>query len=207
MVFQFYGGYRSGYGSGGMFSNFVYYLDYWGVRDIILPFILIFTIFFAVMQKIKLFGENSKKYNVALSLAIALMVIVPHATGLYPPEGDVVNIINDSIPEVALLVIVVVLLLMMLGLIGGNAPQKTAFTSILALVAVGVLVCIFLNSIFPLPIIMYLDPSIQALLVILLVFGLIVWFVTREEPDAASKKTLPQLMWEEMGGGKKPEGK
>jgi hypothetical protein len=94
---------------------------------------------------------------------------------------------------------------MMLGLIGGTTPQKTAFTSILALVAVGVLVCIFLNSIFPLPIIMYLDPSIQALLVILLVFGLIVWFVTREEPQ--QKQSLAQMMWQEMAGGEAPKKK
>jgi hypothetical protein len=203
VLFQFYGGW-SGWG-GGYFSDFVYWLDYWGVRDIILPFILIFTIFFAVLEKIHLFGPKDKKYNVVLSLAVALLVIIPHATGMYPAEADVVNIINDSIPEVALLAIVVVLLLFMVGLTGGTVPQKTGLTSLLAIAAMAILVMIFVNAMTPVPILQYIDPSIQALIVILLIFGLIIWFVTKEEP--AQKKGIREWLWEEIGGsggGKKP---
>ena len=196
VLFQFYGGYRGG---GGIFSSMVYWLEYWGVRDIILPFVLIFTIFFAVLQRIHLFGTKDKKYNVAISIAIALLVVIPHATGAYPPGKDVVNIINDSIPEVALLVIVVVLLLMMLGLGFGRA-YGFAVTGWVALVAAAVLVLIFLNSIFPLPILNYIDPSIQALIVILLVFGIIVWFVTREDkgpPKSIFERMLTKIPYEE----------
>ncbi len=206
MLFQFYGGYR---GWGGYFSNFVYWLDYWGVRDIILPFVLIFTIFFAVLQRIHLFGQKDKKYNVALSLAIALLVVIPHATGMYPAQADVVNIINDAIPEVALLVIVVVLLLMMLGLGLGRA-YGVAVTGWVALLAAVVLLLIFVSAITPLPILSYIDPSIQALIVILLIFGLIIWFVTRE-PSEPKKSFFRKLMEEipyaeEEEEAKKPKG-
>ncbi len=196
VLFQFYGAPRGG----GIFSNLVYWLEYWGVRDIILPFILIFTIFFAVLQKINLFGTNSKRYNVALSLAIALLVIIPHATGAYPPGADVVNIINDSIPEVALLVIVVVLLLVMVGLIGGKAPEKTGFTSLLAIAASIILILFFVNGFLPMPILQYIDPSIQALIIILLVFGLVVWYVAREEPAQGKEKGIREWFWQEMAG-------
>lgn len=204
VLFQFYGSYQGG---GGMFSNMVYWLQYWGVRDIILPFVLIFTIFFAVLQRIHLFGLKDKKYNVAISIAIALLVVIPHATGAYPPGKDVVNIINDSIPEVALLVIVVVLLLMLLGLGVGKA-YGYVLTGWIAFAAGIVLVLIFLNSLFPLPIINYIDPSIQALIVILLVFGIIVWFVTREPPKKKGYiwEKIPKEITEEeeeapAGGG------
>lgn len=203
VLFQFYGGW-SGWG-GGYFSDFVYWLDYWGVRDIILPFILIFTIFFAVLQKIHLFGDKDKKYNVVLSLAVALLVIIPHATGMYPAEADVVNIINDSIPEVALLAIVVVLMLFMVGLAGGEVPGKTGLTSLLAIAAIAVLVMIFVNAMTPMPILSYIDPGIQALIVILLIFGLVIWFVTKEEPQ--QKKGLREWIWEGMTqGGKEKKG-
>lgn len=197
MASQFYGGY-SGWG-GGYFNNFVYWLDYWGVRDIILPFILIFTIFFAVLQRIHLFGEKDKKYNVAISLAIALLVVIPHATGMYPADTDVVNIINDAIPEVALLVIVVVLLLMMLGLGFGRA-YGFAVTGWVALIAGAILVMIFISAITPLPVLSYIDPSIQALIVILLVFGLIIWFVTREpaeHPKSMFERMMTKIPYEE----------
>ena len=201
VLFQFYGGYRGGYG-GGVFSDFIYWLDFWGVRDIILPFILIFTIFFAVMQRVKIFGEKSKRYNVALSMVIALLVVIPHATGTYPMQYDVVNIINDSIPEVALLVVVVVLLLIMVGLIGGDVPKRTGFTSLLAAVSAIVLLLIFVSTMTPLPIFQYIDPSIQALIVILLVFGLIVWYVTK--PETTEPKGMARWFWKEMMGEEKP---
>lgn len=204
VLFQFYGGYRGGYG-GGVFSNFMYWLEYWGVRDIILPFILIFTIFFAVLQRIKLFGKESKRYNVAISLAIALLVVIPHATGAYPPQYDIVNIINDSIPEVALLVLVVVLVLIMLGLAFRPVTGRVV-SGWVALIAAAVLILIFLGNLFPLPILTYIDPSIQALIVILLVFGLIVWFVTRPEPsEEERKKTLVERLFKPMKEYEKEE--
>ena len=193
-------GYSSGYGGGGMFSNFVYWLDYWGVRDVILPFILIFTVFFAILQKINLFVHHDekgksvgggKKYNVAIALAVALLTVIPHATGAYPYGYDIVNIINDSIPEVALLLIIVVMLLMLVGL-GFGKTTGTHLTGWIALIAGAILILLFLNNLIPVPILEYIDPSIQALIVILLVFGLVVWFVTRE-PDASGKTWLEQL--------------
>jgi hypothetical protein len=199
----FYGGYGSssyGYG-GGVFSTFVYWLDYWGVRDVILPFILIFTIFFAVMQKIHLFGAQDKKYNVAIALAVALLTVIPHATGTYPPGMDIVNIINDSIPEIALLVIVVVMLLMMLGL-GLGKGYGLAITGWVALLAAVVLVLIFANALIPVPILQYIDPSIQALIIILLVFGIVVWFVTYEPKG---KKTFWEMLTSEIPYKKPPE--
>lgn len=203
MIFQFYGGYRGG----GMFGDFVYWLDYWGVRDIILPFILIFTIFFAVLQKIDLFGKkgdaqnkevSGKKYNVALALAIALLTIIPHATGAYPAQYDVVNIINDSIPEVALLVIVVVLVLMMLGLGVGEAAYTRRISGWVAVAAGIVLVTIFLGNVFPVGFLSYIDPGIQALIVILLVFGLVVWFVTSEPIAAEKDLTMIEKLFKKM---------
>jgi hypothetical protein len=188
VLFQFFGGtsgWSSGWG-GGYFSDFIYWLDYWGVRDIILPFILIFTIFFAVLQKIKLFGVDSKKYNTVLSLAVALTVVIPHAIGMYPAEADVVNIINDSIPEVALLVIVVVLVLMMLGMIAGKEVKFAGVLPWVSGISVILLLFIFADAIFPFGISNYIDPAIQSLIVILLVFGLLIYWVAGE-PTKPSK--------------------
>lgn len=203
VLFQFYGGYR-----GGVWSNFLYWLDYWGVRDVILPFILIFTVFYAVLQRINLFGTKAeptkaettgKKYNIVISLVIALITVIPHATGTYPPEYDVVNIINNALPEVALLVIVVVLLLVLLGLGIGEAPFLKSIAGWVAVIAAMLLVLIFVGAAIPVPFLQFIDPSVQALIVILLVFGLIIWFVTRE-PPSGGRETLLQKLFKEFGG-------
>ncbi|MEM4239633.1 MAG: hypothetical protein QXM31_01115 [Candidatus Woesearchaeota archaeon] len=213
VLFQFFGGYRgwSGWGGGGYFSNFVYWLDYWGVRDIILPFVLLFTIFFAMLQKIGLFGAGNKKYNLVISLAISLLVVIPHALGLYPPEADVINIINDSIPEVALLVVVVVLVLMLLGMVAGKEVKFAGVLPWVAGVSVIILLLIFANAIFPLPVLSYIDPAIQALLVILLVFGLLIyWFAGEPSPPGKAHAfwlgPVPESEYKEWMTGKKEGG-
>jgi hypothetical protein len=203
MVFQFYGGYRGGYG-GGIFSDLVYWLEYWGVRDVILPFILIFTIFFALLQRIEMFGGDgkSKKYNVAIAISVALLTVIPHATGAYPPQYDIVNIINDAIPEIALLVIVVTMVLMMIG-IGFGKAYGVNLTGWIALIAAILVVLFFVNALLPLPILQYIDPSIQALIIILLVFAIVIWFVTKEEPQQKKPflKYLMETLEEPPSGG------
>jgi len=193
MIFQF------GFRGGGGFQGALYWLEYWGLRDLILPFILIFTIIFAVMQRIKLF--EGKKFNVAIAGTISLLTVLPHVTGGYPQGYDIVHIINQGLPGTALLFVVIVLLMIMVGLVGGGVPQKTGFTSILAVVSGIILVGFFVSAIRPIPIISSIDPSMQALIIILLIFGLIVMWVTGEDKPQGERKGLKEWFWEEMSGG------
>src|SRR3972149_5135253 len=81
-------------------------------------FVLVFTIAFAILQKSKLFGseDQAKKFNVIISLILGILVIVPHIMGLYPPGGDVVEIIFGTLPNVALVLMVIISVFLILGL-------------------------------------------------------------------------------------------
>ena len=46
-----------------------------GLFDVALPFLLIFTLFFAILEKISLFGKDKTNINVIVSLVIAFFVI------------------------------------------------------------------------------------------------------------------------------------
>jgi len=164
------------YGVGG-FRNIMYYLQQWGVVDVFLPFIIVFTLIYAVLLKVGLFEQ--KNINVALAVAIGLLVVIPHIMGTYPPGADVVEIMNQSIPEIALLFIAIVMVLLMLGLAGKQDLTSGHWGTGLAIVGIGVILLIFLSAIFPFRWIARIDPALQSLIVILLVFGLIVFFVGR----------------------------
>lgn len=161
--------------SGGRFQDLFYYLEEWGFAEVILPFILIFTVIFAVLAKIQLFKEN--KYNSVIALAIALMTVIPHALGKYPAGMDIVTIINTALPEATLLIIAIVILLILTGLLWGEAPKSGLFTGFIALIAVLILAAIFLSTITPIPIISNLDPRLITLIVGILVFGIIFLYV------------------------------
>ncbi|MEM4366362.1 MAG: hypothetical protein QXN46_02080 [Candidatus Woesearchaeota archaeon] len=168
------------YGIG--FRDLFYRLQVLGVFDVLIPFVLIFTILYAVLQKVGVFKE--KKFNILISLAIALLVVVPHVVGGYPAGFDVVEIINRSLPQIGCLLIAFVLFLIMVGLVW--KPQKgteLVFQGALVPIIVAlILFFIFSSAIYQQAIPNWLwwilDPTLQMFVVILLIFGLVVWFVT-----------------------------
>ena len=62
------------------FPGFLTSLESYGLLDALLPFLLIFTVIFAIMQKTKFLGEGKKNFNVVIALVIALIVVLPHVT-------------------------------------------------------------------------------------------------------------------------------
>lgn len=58
------------------FQDIIRELEDTGVYDVALPFLLIYTIVFAVLQKIELFGKGkSHKYNMVIALVTAFLFI------------------------------------------------------------------------------------------------------------------------------------
>ncbi len=157
-------------------------LESWGLADVILPFILIFTIIFATLQKSKILGEDKKNFNVVVSLVIALSVIIPHVLGTYPSGYDVVDIINSVLPQISLVAIAFLTVLLLAGLVGVKIAGKS-FAGVFVLIALIAVVAIFggalgwwdSNWFYN-----FFDEETVALVVMLLVFGLIIWFITRD---------------------------
>jgi len=74
------------------------------VVNMLLPFLLVFTLVFAVLQKSKIFGEGKRQIDALVSLAVALIFV---------SVGRAVGIVTGLIPflAVALVIILVFLLL------------------------------------------------------------------------------------------------
>jgi phosphoglycerol transferase MdoB-like AlkP superfamily enzyme len=184
-------------------QNYLRTLEYWGISDVIIPFILVFTIIFAVLQKTKILGEGRKNFNVVIALVMALAVIIPHVTGdyygLYSNTGfDVVEVINSALPNIALVGVAIIMLLLIIGVFGGNVDiagtNLAGWAVIFSIVAV---VYIFgaaggawgksaprwvMNS------------DTQALVVMVLVFGIIIWFITKEDKSDGANKGFGGVM-------------
>lgn len=100
------------------FQNFIMKLDDLGITDVLLPFVLIFVIVFAILQKTKILGDGKKNLNVAVAIVVGLLVVIPHVTGKYPPNANPVEIIKDSLPQVSIFLVAIVFLLILLGVFG-----------------------------------------------------------------------------------------
>ncbi len=168
------------------FNNFFIMLSDLGVLDSLLPFILIFTILFAILQKTKIIGEGRKNFNVMVALTLSLMVVIPHIIGSYPdPQKDPIVIINTAVPNVSIVIVAILMVLLLIGIFGKNLD--IAGTSLAGWVAIGAFLAvalIFASAAgwlgeFGLPAFLE-DPDTQALIVMILVFGIIIMFITSE---------------------------
>ena len=176
-----------------------------GIVDVVLPFVLVFAIMYAILQHIPIFrtpilnadgteksSVPNKKINTVIAAIIAIIFIVPHITGAYRQQFgfDPVDALNKALPATGFVIIAVVMFLILTGLLGWRISG--AWTLPIGIIAVVLVAYIFLlatgtvgtaSGFFS----FLNDPDIQTLIVIILVFGIIVWFVTsegdRETPD------------------------
>ena len=173
------------------FPDVIRTLENYGISDVLLPFILIFTIVFAVMQKTKLLGDGRKNYNVIIALVMSLGVIIPHVLGKYPSGSDVVDIMNAALPNVSIILVAILMVLIILGLFGANirlaGNSMSGWFMIIAIItifiifgsAAGWFEAGWLDKLIP-------DSDTKNLVVIILVFGIIIAWITKD--DSGSKK-------------------
>lgn len=179
-------------------NNFLQTLETWGLTDVLLPFLLIFTLIFAILQKTKILGEDKRNFNVVIALVMGLTVVIPHSTGTYPMTYDPVNIINAFLPGISLVIVAVVMLFILIGLWGGEAKwvggSPSAMIAILAAVAV---IWIFgaaakwwtgwgwFNRFF--------GSDAVSLIIIILIFGIIIWFITKSDQQTSGENFLDKV--------------
>jgi hypothetical protein len=159
-------------------------LEALGVYDVILPFILIFTVVYAVMQKTHIFEE--KRFNVMIALVMGLAVIFPHVLGYYPQDRDVVLIINEALPNVSIVIVAVLMALIIIGVLGKRVELgDNSLSGWIAILAFALVVYIFGSAAEwwsrPGWLSMLDNPDIMALVIVVLVFAIIIWFVTKDE--------------------------
>ncbi len=165
-------------------ENFLDLMKDWGI-EIILPFLLVFTIVFAVLEKTAILGVDKKNFNVVIALVMALGVVIPHATGNYPSGMDPVELINKILPSVSILVVAVIMLLILIGVfahdkifLGLTAPGWIGFFSVLAILFIfgnaagwwGGSVSSALEDFF--------GEDAVSVVIMILVFGLVISFIT-----------------------------
>ncbi|HIH05526.1 TPA: hypothetical protein HA281_04285 [Candidatus Woesearchaeota archaeon] len=180
-----------------------------GFVDVVLPFLLIFTIMYAVFQKTHILGEKKKNFNAVVSLIIALLVVIPHVTRRYPPDSDPITILNNAIPQVSLIIVAVIFLLILIGVFGQEkvflglaAPGWVMFISIIIIVAIFGGSAGWWDGKFEQWMIYYFGPDAIAWVVIILVFGLIFMFITSEPSEEKGLKKVGIDVSQLFGGGK-----
>ncbi len=200
----------------------IIYLQNMGIADVLLPFLLIFVIAYAILQKSRILGDvehkpEVKRFNLIVALVMGMAVVVPHVVWgdmnpnnpyLITGQIDPVKMINNSLPSVSVVLVGILMVMLLLGLFGTEfdlAGQTNVAIILFSLVTVGYIFLTnagyFNNGLFPTWLWFLADPNTQSLLIVVLVFGIIVWYITKDE----NKNKEAFIKWDKfikpMGGG------
>ncbi|MBS3152958.1 hypothetical protein J4426_00110 [Candidatus Woesearchaeota archaeon] len=122
-----------------------------GLFDVVLPFILVFALVYAVLEKTMILGKEkygemevpNKNLNAAISFVVAMLVIA---------SSQIVGVINEALPNLVLLMVVSLMFLLLIGVFVGTGEfnfakkHKGANIAIMIAMFIGV-VLVFLAAI------------------------------------------------------------
>lgn len=167
------------------------YFQTYGVLDFLLPFILVFTIVYAVLQKTKILGDK-KNFNVILALILGLLFVVPHMLGTYPLGYDPVQVMNETLPSISLVAVAAIMLLLLMGIFGTDFAKSAA--PLIAILAIIFVVYIFGAALNfwrgPYDIFYWWTTDVTELIIIILIFGLIIYFITKDPEKTRGTEAL-----------------
>ena len=97
-----------------VFGGVIVFLEKLGVYEIILPFLLVFTIVYAVFERTRVFGTEEidgvkygkKSLNAMVAFVTAFLVIA---------SSQLVSIINESLSKIVLLILMIICFLVLIG--------------------------------------------------------------------------------------------
>lgn len=193
------------------FDNFVRDLAIWRV-DVLLVFLLIFVIIYAILQKTRILGEGKKNLNVVVAVIVGLLVIIPHVMGTFPPNADPVLIISDALPSISIVLVAIIFLLILIGVfgqeqvfLGVSMPGWIAFISFIVVVIIFGGAAGWWTGYFGDNLEQLIGTESIAVVIMLLIFGIVIAWITSDSKEREERTTMNRMgldFSKLFGGGK-----
>jgi len=169
------------------FEQFFAIAETYGIFHFYLPFLLVLTLFYGVLQKVKIFGEGGNKLNLIISVVASLYVII-----YSPASGTISSFLSKFFAESSLAMITLLVGAMIFSVLSGFLFEGDALKNfanrwvwLAALLAIIALAGIFMSSggveLFAqvgLPLLISAEGWVMIILV--LVTALVIWLMAGE---------------------------
>ncbi len=170
------------------FENIVFLFQNYGVLDFLIPFLLVFAVTFAILQKSKILGDKANIHFI-IAFTFGMLFVVPHVLGRYPPQYDPVLVLNSAIPSISLVSIAAVAVLVLLGVFGKRFSKTAA--PVIAILSILAVIFIFGSAlglwVAPNDLFYWWTADDFEWLVVILVFGVLVFLITMPQRNKEKK--------------------
>jgi len=95
-------------------GDLFYSLEGTGILEYVLPFLLVFSITFAILEKVKILGEDKKNINLIVSIILGLIFVT---------QFSLVYTLNQFLPKISLFIIIAVMVLILFGIFGAKVHE------------------------------------------------------------------------------------
>ncbi len=160
-----------------------------GVFDFVLPFLLIFTLSFAVLSKAKILGDN-KNLNIIVSLVLAFFFL---------QNPFLIASLQNLLPNVSFALVIGLMFLLLVGVLLGDRMQQ--YNTISMNVATGIAIFAILWAIFSRPgfdftnfqdiLYGFLGPDASGLIVFLLIIVAAIFLVRGSDRTPGHPPPVP----------------
>lgn len=179
----------------------VEFLAHLGIYDIVLPFLLVFTLMFAFLEKTKVLGieiikdpeGNEHRYT-----RKSLNAIVAFVTGFFViASAQLVRIISEVLANVIIIIVAGVCFMLAIGITHTgegelNLPKKWKVTfwiiSFIAIVLIVLNALGWLNSLYTFLVQNWNATYVLTLIMVAVFVGIIIWVTGSPKPKEAKKK-------------------
>lgn len=177
-----------------LFRGVINFFGELGIYDIVLPFILVFTIVFAILEKTKILGLQTidgtsytkKNLNAMVALIIAFLVIA---------STQLVSIINQVMAHVVLLLVLAISFLLLVGVFFADKefslkeyPGWVKFFMVIMFIGI---VLIFLNALdwlkYIFALFVYWDTAWASSIIFVIVIVIFMYLIVRDPTPAKTE--------------------
>lgn len=155
-----------------------------GVVDVLLPFLLVFTIMLGLLDRTRVLGTEKGKPKTRLNAMVAFVLAFFSIVSMQ----EIIAI--RAFGEVTSVAVVIVLvLLMVVGLLGGSVPSKLLKWCGVAICLIGGLIILNRLGLLPERLGDLADATWGPAFAIIVTLFVVGWFIFRERPGATSEKS------------------
>jgi len=169
------------------FGNFVANLQELGFYDYFLPFILIFAIVYALLEKSGVLSEK-RNINAVISFAIGMILIV---------QQPIVEIINTFLQKASLIMVIIFVALLVIFLISGSTNVKDGVGKgvLIFIIVIALIWALSPNLGIDFPFWSFLSDRTKNLILMLLLFFIFPMVIAskKEKEGSIIKKTFENI--------------
>jgi len=165
-----------------VFNDIIYQFESWGVFDILLPFLFIFTLIFGLLEKTKILGKERTSINAIISIILGLFFIT---------QFEIVQTMTNFLPKISLFVIIAVMFLLMITFFGAKfheGPSSPTMWLIYIVAIVAIYWALSPSLGLELPYWAYGDWTPWIIVIGLILF---IWFMIKGEDNQSQSRPDP----------------